>query len=248
MEGEIMKFIIVGYWGGYPDAGGATSGYLLQHNGFNLLIDCGSAVVSNVQKYINIEDLNSVIISHYHHDHVADIGPLQYACLIKSKLGKFLGTLDIYGHPYDNEGFKRLTLEPYTKGIPYSGYEEIRIGPFTINFIKTKHPVICFGMRIKCDGKEIVYTADGSFLEELFDFSKYADLLICECNFYSGQNGSGAGHMNSTDAAIISKKAAVKKLLLTHLPNYGDHNKLLLDAQSHFSGPVELAKSGWTWE
>jgi ribonuclease BN (tRNA processing enzyme) len=248
MEGEIMKFIIVGYWGGYPDAGGATSGYLLQHNGFNLLIDCGSAVVSNVQKYINIEDLNSVIISHYHHDHVADIGPLQYACLIKSKLGKFLGTLDIYGHPYDNEGFKRLTLEPYTKGIPYSGYEEIRIGPFTINFIKTKHPVICFGMRIKCDGKEIVYTADGSFLEELFDFSKYADLLICECNFYSGQDGIEPGHMNSTDAAIISEKAAVKKLLLTHLPNYGDHNKLLLDAQNHFSGKVELAKPGWVWE
>jgi ribonuclease BN (tRNA processing enzyme) len=54
--------------------------------------------------------------------------------------------------------------------------------------------------------------------------------------------------MNSTDAAIISKKAAVKKLLLTHLPSYGDHSKLLIDAQNHFSGNVELAKPGWTWE
>lgn len=243
-----MKLIIVGYWGGYPAVGGATSGYLLQHNGFNLLIDCGSAVVSNVQRYINIEDLNSVIISHYHHDHVADIGPLQYACLIKSKLGQFSRTLDIYGHPYDAEGFKRLTLEPYTKGIPYSGYDEVNIGPFRIDFIKTKHPVICFGMRIKCEEKEIVYTSDGSFTEELLDFSKYADLLLCECNFYSDQDGSAPGHMNSTDAAIISEKAAVKKLLLTHLPSYGDHSKLLIDAQKHFSGNVELAKPGWTWE
>lgn len=243
-----MKLIIVGFWGGYPGPGEATSAYLLQQDGYNLLIDCGSAAVSNIQKYINIEELNSVIISHYHHDHIADIGPLQYACLIKSKLGQSSRTLDIYGHPYDRNALERLTMEPYTKGIAYTGRNEICIGPFKVSFIKTKHPVICFGMKINSGDKEIVYTADGSYTEELVNFSKHADLLLCECNFYAGQDGSAPGHMNSTDAAIISKKAGVKKLLLTHLPHYGDHNELLLDAQSHFYGEVMLAKPGWTWE
>lgn len=243
-----MKLTVVGYWGGYPAEGEATSGYLLQHDGYNLLIDCGSAVVSNIQRYMHIEDLKAVILSHYHHDHVADIGPLQYACLIKAKLGQFTGTLEIYGHPYDEDGFKRLTIEPYTKGVAYSGNDEIRIGPFNINFIKTKHPVTCYGMKINCGGKEVVYTADGSFTEELIDFSKQADLLICECNFYADQDGSAPGHMNSTDAAMLSKKADVKKLLLTHLPQYGDLNKLLIDGQKHFDGKIELAKAGWTWE
>lgn len=243
-----MKLTIVGYWGGYPAEGGATSGYLLQHNGFNLLIDCGSAVISNLQKYIRIEDLNSVIISHYHYDHVADIGPLQYACLIKSKLGQISVPLNIYGHPYDEEGIKKLEMAPYTKAVSYCGYESITVGPFIINFIKTKHPVICFGMRISAGDKDIVYTADGSLSQELIDFSRDADLLMCECNFYPGQDGSAPGHMNSTNAAITAEKAAVKKLLLTHLPHYGDHNELLADARSHFSGEVEMAKSGWTWE
>lgn len=243
-----MKLTVIGYWGGYPAAEEATSGYLVQHDGYNLLIDCGSAVVSNVQRYINIEDLNSVIISHYHHDHVADVGPLQYACLIKSKLGQLKKPLEIYGHQYDEEGFRRLAMEPYTRSISYSGYEEICVGPFDISFIKTKHPVICFGIRIKCAGKEIVYTADGSFTKELINFSRNADLLLCECNFYASQDGSSSGHMNSTDAAVISGAAAVKKLILTHLPHYGNHRELLMDAQRHYKGEVELAKSGLTFE
>lgn len=243
-----MKLTIAGHWGGYPAAGEATSGYLLQQDNFNLLIDCGSAVVSNIQRYIKIEDLNAVIISHYHHDHAADIGPLQYACLIKSKLGQFSGALDIYGHPYDEDGFKRLTMEPYTRGIPYNEYEKIRVGPFNITFIKTKHPVISYGMRISSGNRNIVYTADGSFGEDLIDFSRNADLLLCECNFYSSQDGSSAGHMNSTDAGTIANNAAVKKLLLTHLPHFGDHNMLIEDAKRYYNGEIELAKAGWIWE
>lgn len=248
MEGVYMKLTVIGCWGGYPAAGDATSGYLLQQDGFNLLIDCGSAVVSGLQKYINIEDLSSVIISHYHHDHVADIGPLQYAFLIKSRLGQLSHTLNIYGHPYDTESFMRLSMEPHTRAVSYSGFGEINLGPFSISFIKTKHPVICFGMRINGGGRDIVYTSDGSFAEALIDFSRDADLLICECNFYPGQDGSAPGHMNSTDAANIAEKAAVNKLLLTHLPQYGDLNEMLEDAGRHFSGDVEIARSGWTWE
>lgn len=137
MEGVILIITVIGYWGGYPGKGEATSGYLLQHDGFNLLIDCGSAIVSNLQKYIAIEDLNSVIISHYHYDHVADIGPLQYAFLIRSRLGHIKRPLAIYGHPYDKEGFERLSMEPYTKSLSYSGYEEINLGPYKISFTKT---------------------------------------------------------------------------------------------------------------
>lgn len=242
-----MKITIIGYWGGYPGKGEATSSYLLQHDGFNLLMDCGSATLSNLQKYIAIEELNSVIISHYHYDHVADIGPLQYAFLIKSRLGLINIPLTIYGHPYDKEGFGRLSMEPCTKSISYSGYDELVIGPYKISFIKTKHPVICFGMRIKAGGKDITYTSDGSMTEELIDFSKNTDLLLCECNLYQGQDGSVPGHMNSTDAGILAEKAAVKKLLLTHLPQYGNHNDLLKEAAGYFRGSVEIAKSGWTW-
>ncbi len=79
-----MKLKVIGFWGGYPEANEATSGYLIESNGFNLLIDCGSAVLSKLQESISIDQLDAVVLSHYHHDHIADIGPLQYACYVTS--------------------------------------------------------------------------------------------------------------------------------------------------------------------
>lgn len=79
-----MKMTVVGFWGGFPEAGEATSGYLFEHDGFRLLVDCGSGVLAQLQKYITPSDIDAVVLSHYHHDHVADIGVLQYARLITS--------------------------------------------------------------------------------------------------------------------------------------------------------------------
>lgn len=242
-----MKFTVVGFWGGFPQANSATSGYLVQDNDYNLLIDCGSAVLSKVQQYVNVMDLDAVILSHYHHDHVADVGPLQYARMINTMLGKGKEELPIYGHVSDQAGFDSLTKLPFTKGYAYNPEQELNLGPFSIRFMKTQHPVLCYAMRITNGEKTIVYTADSSYLPEFVGFAKDADLLICECNLYSGKDGSISGHMTSTEAGKIAKGAGVKKLLLTHLPHYGDHKDLVTQASAEYNGPVELAKEGWTF-
>lgn len=242
-----MNLRVIGFWGGFPGAGEASSGYLLESNGFHLLIDCGSAVLSKLQQYIHVKDLNAVILSHYHHDHVADIGPLQYARMVNRFLGHVTQELPIYGHTFDMEGFNRLTSTPDTKGYSYDPESTLNIGPFSISFLKTKHPAICFAMRIT-DGKNtVVYTADSSYQQEFIPFAQGADLLISECNFYADQDGTSAGHMNSTDAANIASGAKVKHLLLSHLPHFGNHQELLEDASKYFSGDISLAESGWNW-
>lgn len=243
-----MRLTVIGYWGGYPGAGEASSGYLVQHDGFNLLIDCGSAVLSNVQRYVKIQDLDALVVSHYHYDHTADIGPLQYGTMINTKLNVATKPLLIYGHPHDEKGFTALSLEPYVKSTAYNVQEELKIGPFTLRFCETKHPVKCFAMRISNGKNHIVYTADTAYFEGLTEFCRGADLLICECNLYSGQDGSAAGHMNSSDAAMLARNAEAMNLLLTHLPHYGNISDLLEDAIKNFNGKVELASMGWVWE
>lgn len=242
-----MNVTVIGYWGGYPAPDGATSAYLLEHEGFRLLVDMGSGALSKVQKYIHVMDIDAVILSHYHHDHVADIGVLQFAWLVQSYLQKQDEILPIYGHAEDKQGFESLTHE-YTEGMAYDPSKELKIGPFTISFLKTVHPVPCYGFRITGGGKTIVYTADTAFQEEWIPFAKDADFLITDCNFYADQDGKQAGHMNSTDAAKIANDANVKTLLLSHLPQYGDHEKLIEEANTIFSGNVELAKEGFVWE
>lgn len=242
MEEFVMKLTVIGYWGGYPKTNGASSGYLLEHEGFHLLIDCGSGVLAKLQNVLEPEDLNAVIISHYHPDHTADIGVLQHARLIQGFLGKDFPTLPIYGHHYDQYEFTKLTYKNITKGIPYDPAESLAVGPFQISFLKTEHPAPCYAMRIEAAGKVIVYTADSAFKEEFIQFSQSADVLLCECNFYGHQNGKSAGHMNSLEAGSLAANAGVKQLILTHLPHYGKLSELLREASGEFAGIIKLAE------
>jgi ribonuclease BN (tRNA processing enzyme) len=237
-----MKLTIIGFWGGYPNKNGASSGYILEHEGFNLLIDCGSGILAKMQNIIQPEELDAVLISHYHTDHIADIGVLQHARLIQGFLGKSFPTLPIYGHSLDKAEFAKLTYKEITKGIAYSPNDVLTVGPFQVSFLITNHPVPCYAMRIDANGKSMVYTGDSSFKEEFIEFSKGADLLLCECNFYQNQNGKSAGHMNSVDAGRLAARAGVKQLILTHLPHYGDLSKLISEASTEYTGIIKLAE------
>jgi ribonuclease BN (tRNA processing enzyme) len=239
-----MKLTVVGFWGGYPKKNEASSGYLVEHDGFHLLIDCGSGVLSLLPNFIEPEQLDAVMISHYHPDHIADIGVLQHARLIQGFLGKSFGSLPIYGHPFDEQEFAKLSYKNITEGIGYNPEQVLNIGPFSITFNKTNHPVDCYAMRIEAGGKVLVYTADTSFKDEFIPFSHHADVLLCECNFYEGQDGRSAGHMNSIDAGVLAEEAGVKKLILTHLPHYGELPQLVEQASKKYTGEILLASQG----
>jgi ribonuclease BN (tRNA processing enzyme) len=238
-----MKLTIIGCWGGYPKVNEASSGYLLEHNGFQLLIDCGSGVLSKLQNNVKPDEIDAVILSHYHSDHIADIGVLQHARLIQGFLGKKPSCLPIYAHTWDEQGFSKLSYKDITKGIAYDPNAAISVGPFHITFLATAHPVPCFAMRIETDEGVLVYTADTAYREELITFSEKAQVLLCECNLYGDQNGSGAGHMTSFDAGKLANLAQVEKLVLTHLPHFGMLEQLVEEASQYYPGSIHLAKT-----
>ncbi|WP_071396020.1 MBL fold metallo-hydrolase [Bacillus tuaregi] len=239
-----MDLTIIGPWGGYPKVNEASSGYLLDHDGYTVLLDCGSGVLSKLQSLVQPESLDAVMISHYHPDHIADIGVLQHARLIKGYLGVKMECLPIYAHPFNQHEFTNLTYKQITKGMAYQPEDILQVGPFSVRFLRTNHPVECYAMRFEAAGKSIVYTADTAFKEELIEFSNEADLLLCECNFYGQQEASKAGHMTSTFAGKLAHEAKVKQLVLTHLPHYGRLEQLKEEAASIYQGPIQLACFG----
>jgi ribonuclease BN (tRNA processing enzyme) len=242
--GISLKLTIVGCWGGYPKINEASTGYLLEHEGFKLMVDFGSGVLAKLPNYVQPEELDALILSHYHPDHVADIGVLQHARLIQGFLGKKSPQLPIYGHTKDKQEFAKLTYKNITKGIAYDPQKKLKAGPFTIEFISAVHPVPCYAMRIEAGGKSLFYTADTSFKEEFIPFASGVDLLLSECNFYGSQDGKGAGHLNSYDNGRLAKAARVKQLVLTHLPHYGELEQLVTEAAEEYNGPITLAKEG----
>lgn len=241
-----MKLTVLGYWGGYPSKDGATSTYLLEKDDYVLLMDIGSGGLMTYQKYRSVTDLDAVLVSHYHPDHIADVGVLQHALLVEAIITGKHKTVPLYGHTEDRDAFRQLNHR-YTKATAYTDADPLKIGPFFIRFFKTKHAVPCYGMRIT-DGKQtIVYTADTAYQREWIAFAKDADLLIADCNFYADQDGGKAGHMTSTEVAYIAKMANVKEVILSHLPHYGDHNQLLEETKQIYDGKIQLASEGLTW-
>lgn len=241
-----MKVTVVGFWGAYPEVGEATSSFLLEKDNFSCLIDCGSGALAQLPKYTDVMELDAVILSHYHNDHIADVGVLQYNWLVQNQIRHTSASLPIYGHRDDLVEFAKLTHH-YTEGIGYDPDKVLQIGPFSITFLKTKHPVPCYAMRITDGEKVIIYTADSSFQSAFIPFCQDADLLVADCSFYHGQDGSKAGHMNSVECATIAEAAGVRELLLSHHPHFGDRTDLVKEAKKKYHGNVELAKSGYTW-
>lgn len=242
-----MKLTVVGYWGAYPEQGEATSCYLLEKDNFCLMLDCGSGVLSRLPFYQDINNVDAVVLSHYHQDHIADIGVLQYNRLVQNSLQGTDHLLPIYGHEEDKEKFENLTHHA-TKGEPYDPTETLTVGPFQLTFFKTVHPVLCYGMKMTDGVHTVVYTADTAFSKDWIPFCQEADLLVAECSFYRAQNGSAHGHMNSEEAAVIAEEAEVKELILTHLPHFGEHQSLKREAKKTYNGKIHLAKEGLIWQ
>lgn len=238
-----MDITIVGYWGAYPEKNEATAGYLLQSNGYNILIDCGSGVLSKLQNFINLTDLSAVILSHYHGDHTADITSLQYEVGYTRSLGIRNSTLDIYGHDL-SEDFNKLTYSGGTIGKKIDESTELRFGDLKVSFTLGNHPVPSLAMRFEENGRVFAYSADTQWDENIIEIAKNADILFCECNLFNDQFGKVKGHLTAGEAGKMARIANVKKLVLTHFPHYGDLDKLVKEAQEEFKGEIVKAETG----
>lgn len=239
-----MNIIPLGIWGGYPKANEATSSFLIEHEGFYCLFDCGSGVLASLQNYIALDELDAVVISHYHADHIADIGSLQYSRLIQHYIGEEANLLPIYGHREDLQAYDRLTYKSFTKKRPLAVGTTSKIGPFIVDVCETKHAVYCLAVKFSVKGQSVVFTADTEWHPPLVDFARDAGLLISEANLYEEHIGLSPGHLGGSEAGRLAQEANVQQLLLTHLPLHGNVQDILQAARTTFSGPVSIAKVG----
>lgn len=243
-----MKITTIGIWGGYPNKNEATSSFLLEHDGFRCLVDCGSGVLAAVQNYTELRELNAAVISHYHPDHVADIGVLQHAAMVGMQLKEWKTPFPIYAHDRDEAAFQSLSYKGVTEGRAIEATQKLELGPFEVSFCETIHPVYCLAMKFSVGGKSVVFTADTEWKDELIEFAKGTDLLVSEANLYEKYVGIIKGHMSGQQAGQLAERAGAKELWLTHLPQYGEIDEILEAARNVYNGKADFAKIGFQAE
>lgn len=237
-----MKLRVLGLYGGYPRDGIGTCSFLLESDGYKMLLDIGSGAICTLESVDSLDAISSVLVSHEHGDHIADAEVAAYGRLVSIELGRSKELLYFYGP--ENKALKdkleakgSANYNMLEDGISY------KIGPFRVEPVRAKHECITYGYLIKNSNKTLFYTADSVFDPDLANKAINADLLLAECSIYD-EYGSGErfGHMNSEECARFLNIAKPKKALLVHLPSYGDNTKLLDSVKAKYSGDVELAE------
>src|SRR3954449_12790557 len=68
-----MRITVLGKSPAWQDVGGACSGYLIEGGGVRVLLDCGPGVFAKLRSRVDYVDVDAVVISHLHADHVTDL-------------------------------------------------------------------------------------------------------------------------------------------------------------------------------
>lgn len=246
-----MELTILGAHGTWPGEGGATSGLLVREDGYVLWMDAGSGTLANLQRHVGLYDIDAVLLSHSHPDHVSDLFGYLYARLfgpepqpkipllvapkVVERMAPLLG--EEKGEPKLAEAFDVVEVQPG---------EDHHLGPFRLATASMRHSVPTIGTRVESSTGTMAYSADTGPTEELVTLSRGADLLVVEASWQDDREGQPPIHLTAREAGEAAAKAEVGRALLTHLRPYRDSDRSREQAAETFDGDIRAARDNET--
>ncbi len=233
---------VLGCSGSYNAPGGeACSGYLVQAGATNIWMDCGNGSFANLQRHINVRDLDAVVITHSHPDHCVDLFGLH----VLATYGLQMCDIPIYAAAEVESKLRvivsdwRGTFAWHTVG---DGAHET-IQEVAIEFSTTDHPVPTVAASLKFDHKHFVYTADTGPLWSPGVFGTNCDFLLSEAT-YMHEDRKSPIHLSGLQAGELAAEAQAKRLALTHMWPEIDPIACGQEAESSFGAAVIVVRTG----
>lgn len=231
-----MKLTILGNNGPLPSAGGACSGYLIREGKTKILIDCGNGVLSNLLKLEDYKNLDAIILTHMHNDHMSDMMVLRYGIQTRMNRGYMNKPLKVFAPSEPGDIFNSLAAEKAFDVSPIDESLILNFDNLQITFKEMRHPVKCFAVSIELGGKRFVFSGDTSWTDDIISFSKGADILMIDAGLLEKDKTSdNVPHLTARECGIVGSKAGVGRLLLTHFwPDY-DMKEIVAEAREGFA-------------
>ncbi|MGS2640146.1 MBL fold metallo-hydrolase [Streptosporangium sp. G12] len=241
-----MLLTILGGCGAWPGAGQACSGYLVEHDGFRLLVDPGYATVPRLLERVTADQVDAVFVSHGHPDHCADLNPLLRARAFRDDPP---APLPVYSLPGALDAVLALdrpgmladahVLREFTAG------DRIDIGPFRAQTRLLPHSVPNAGVRLTAGDRVLAYTGDTGPSPEVVELARGADLFLAEATYADRVPEDSRRNLSSArQAGRQAREAGVRHLLLTHLQPGTDATAARAAAGAEYDGEIGIATSG----
>ena len=230
-----LKLTVLGCDGSYPGPGGAASGYLVQSATTTVWLDAGNGSLANLQRHVGLEDVDAIVLSHNHGDHLVDAEAFHIA--VK------------YGDA-PREGIPVFApadvVERLANTGPTFALDRVADGDrrdfrdMTFTFSRTDHMVETLAVRLESGGKVLGYSADSGAGWSMESLGPDIDLALCEATFLQDREGS-VQHFSARQAGTTARAAGARRLVITHIWPTLDRAASRAEAEAAFGGPVEVA-------
>jgi ribonuclease BN (tRNA processing enzyme) len=239
-----MQVEILGTGTAVPSLRRLSSSYLVSVGPLRLLVDVGPSVVRRLlEAGHTVDDVDAILLTHFHIDHTADLSTFLFACNYGSVERK--KPLTIVGGKGISLFHRRLSrLYPWIvpKGFQLSVKSTIRdtlrLGPVSVSWATVNHREESVAFRIEEVGparKSVVFSGDTDYAPSLAELATGADLLVVECAF---PERKVKGHLNLETLLPLVRQASPGKVILSHLHPEWDYYRAPLPA------PLLLAEDG----
>jgi ribonuclease BN (tRNA processing enzyme) len=243
-----VRLTVLGACGAWPEPGQACSGYLVEHDGFRLLVDAGYAIVPRLLELMPASRLDAVFISHGHPDHCADLNPLLRARAMGDDPAP---PLPVYALPGALDAVLALDRPATLAGAftlcELDAGDRLSIGPFDARTYLLPHWLPNVGLRLAADDVVLAYTGDSGPDPAVISLARDADLLLAEATVLDPVPPDVQGFLSTaSDAGRQAAQAGAAHLVLTHLWPGSSRDAAHAAAAAEYRGPVSIAASGLT--
>jgi ribonuclease BN (tRNA processing enzyme) len=244
-----MRITVLGGTGAWPTASQACSGYLVEHEGFRLVLDPGYATLPQLLRHAAAEQVDAVLISHGHPDHCADLNPLLRARALGAAPPP---ALPVHAPPGAVDAVLALdnprmladayALREFTAGRPFE------VGPFRVDTWALPHFVPNAGLRLTAGGRVLAYTGDTGPSPDIAVLARDADVLLAEATFPDHvPDAQDAPYLSTAgQAGEHAARADARRLVLTHLWPGTDPSAARAAARRGYSADLDVAVPGLT--
>lgn len=221
----MKEAVFIGTSDAFGAGGRRQSALVLRSTSGTTLVDCGSTTNSGLSQLgIERDELDAMVISHFHADHFAGIPLLLLAAQYADRRTRpmlIAGPPDIerrvrdlaraMGHPLEDKNWSYaiefLELHPGS---------EVDVGPTSVTSFKTQHQPDTHpqGYRLRSGGRSVSYSGDTGWFDGLPEIAAGSELFVCECTYRASDLDF---HLN---LELLEERQAsfdCGRMLLTHL-------------------------------
>jgi ribonuclease Z len=211
-----------------------------------ILIDCvGSPTVRLGEAGIDLDEIDDLILTHFHPDHVSGVPLL----LMNMWLSGRRKALRIYGLHHclkrleDMMGFYEWENWPEFFPVAFhrlpdtQGVTVLKNRHVWIRSAPVRHLIPTIGVRIDAvpTGGTVAYSCDTEPCQAVVQLAAGASALLHEAS------GQSVGHSSPAQAGEVAAEAGVGELFLIHYDPAADPAEMIAQARERFSGQVEVA-------